>query len=134
MTPSSDHHPATPRDVVVYPREAPGEDRGFNGEDMRMRSTMFTGLVIATALAAGCSKPAANAPTTAGPDNASDEAADPAATPEGGQVVCHLDCSGTEATGQGATEEEARADVSRYIDENCKPEDGQYFIFCDPPQ
>ena len=53
---------------------------------------------------------------------------------DGPKVVCHLSCSGTEATGEGATEEAAREDVSQYIDQNCKPEDGQYFIFCDPPQ
>lgn len=53
---------------------------------------------------------------------------------DGAKVVCHLSCSGTEATGQGATEEEARADVSQHIEANCKPEDGQYFVFCDPPQ
>ena len=49
-------------------------------------------------------------------------------------MTCHLSCSGTEAKGYGATEEEAREDVSQYIDQNCKPEDGQYFVFCDPPQ
>jgi|JI10StandDraft_1071094.scaffolds.fasta_scaffold19740_10 hypothetical protein len=95
---------------------------------MRDRMTMVGILVLAAALAVGCaSSPAA----PAAPANASGEAA---VATDGPKVVCHLSCSGTEATGEGATEEAAREDVSQYIDQNCKPEDGQYFIFCDPPQ
>ncbi len=95
---------------------------------MRDRKMMFGVLLLAAVFAGGCaSSPAA----PAAPANAGGEAA-PAT--DGPKVVCHLSCSGTEASGTGATEEEARADVSQYIDQNCKPEDGQYFVFCDPPQ
>jgi len=71
---------------------------------------------------------------TSDPANTGGEAAppsdDPASDePAGTTVVCHLECSETEASGSGATEEEARADVSRHISRNCRPEDGQYFIF-----
>ncbi len=94
---------------------------------------MFWTLVIAAMVAVGCAKsPAAPAPSD--PASGGGEAATPGDDPEGTKVTCHLECSGTEATGTGATEEEARADVKQYIDQNCKPEDGQYFIFCDPPQ
>lgn len=96
---------------------------------MRDRMMMVGILALVAAIAGGC---ASTAPAPAAPANASGEEAAP--TSEGPQVVCHLSCSGTEATGYGATEEAARKDVSQYIDQNCKPEDGQYFIFCDPPQ
>lgn len=87
-------------------------------------------LVFAAAVAIGCSKPAAppGSPTGGGEVTPADGAA------EGAKVVCHLSCSGTEAKGYGATEEEARTDVGQHIKTNCKPEDGQYFIFCDPPK
>lgn len=97
---------------------------------MRHGMTVFGIVVFAAAIAGGCaSTPSSAAP--AAPANASGEAA---AASDGPKVVCHLSCSGTEATGSGATEEEAREDVSQYIEQNCKPEDGQYFVFCDPPQ
>ncbi|MBZ0238794.1 MAG: hypothetical protein K8M05_41170 [Deltaproteobacteria bacterium] len=88
-------------------------------------------LVIAAVLAIGCSKPAATS-APAGPTSVGGEATPEAGATEGKQVVCTLDCSGTEAKGYGATEEEARADVRRHVAENCKPEDGQHFIFCEP--
>jgi len=94
---------------------------------MRDRMTMFGVLVLGVVFAGGCAK----SPAPATPANAGGEAATAGDAP---QVVCHLSCSGTEASGQGATEEEARADVSQHIEHNCKPEDGQYFIFCDPPK
>lgn len=97
---------------------------------MRDRMTVFGILVFAAAIAAGCAS--SSAPAPAGPANAGGEAAAPAG--DAPKVTCHLSCSGTEAKGYGATEEEAREDVSQYIDQNCKPEDGQYFVFCDPPQ
>lgn len=100
---------------------------------MRDRTTMFWTLVIAAVLAVSCTKSPAS-PATSDPVNAGGEAAPSGDSPAVTKVICHLDCSGTEATGSGATEEEARADVSQYVEKNCKPEDGQYFIFCDPPQ
>ncbi len=100
---------------------------------MRDRMTMFWTLGIAAVLAVSCTKSPAS-PATSDPGNAGGEAAPPGDNPEGAKVICHLECSGTEATGSGATEMEARADVTRYVEQNCKPEDGQYFIFCDPPQ
>ena len=97
---------------------------------MRERMTaVFESLVLATVLAGGCAK-SPGTPSPAAPENASGTAAPASDAPK---VVCHLSCSGTEAKGYGATEEEAREDVSQYIDQNCKPEDGQYFVFCDPP-
>lgn len=96
---------------------------------MRDRMMLVGILVLVAAIAGGCASSSSKAP--AAPANAGGE---PAPASEGPKVVCHLSCSGTEASGSGATEEEARADVSQYIDQNCKPEDGQYFIFCDPPQ
>ena len=97
---------------------------------MRDRKTVFGIWVLAAVIAGGCAT-SSPAPAPAVPANAGGEAA---TTGDAPKVVCHLSCSGTEATGTGATEEEARADVSQYIAQNCKPEDGQYFIFCDPPQ
>ncbi len=82
--------------------------------------------MFAAALVVGCSKPAATpspAPSPAQPAAADDK-----------QIVCHLDCSGNQAKGYGATEEEARADVRRHVEANCKPEDGQHFIFCEPAE
>lgn len=96
---------------------------------MRVRMTMFGILVLAAALAGGCSKPAA----TTTPANASGGAGPAGDAPAEAKVVCHLSCSGTEATESGATEEEARDAVSQHIDANCKPADGQYFVFCDAP-
>lgn len=96
---------------------------------MRDRMMMVGILALIAAIAGGC---ASSSPAPAAPANAGGEEAAP--TGEGPKVVCHLSCSGTEATGYGATEAAAREDVSQYIDQNCKPEDGQYFIFCDPPQ
>jgi hypothetical protein len=78
-------------------------------------------LLIVAVFAIGCSK-SSSSPAPASP------------TTEGAQVACTLECSGTVAKGYGATEAEARADVSQHVKENCKPEDGQYFIFCDPPR
>lgn len=52
--------------------------------------------------------------------------------PAGSKIACHLNCSGQEKHGYGVTEEEARADVKRFIETTCKPEDGQYFIVCNP--
>jgi hypothetical protein len=92
---------------------------------MHDRMTTVWTLVIATMLAVGCAKSPASAPATAPP---------PGDDPAGTEVTCHLECSGTHATGSGATEAEARADVSQHVEQNCKPEDGQYFIFCDPPK
>ncbi|MBK9033138.1 MAG: hypothetical protein IPL61_18020 [Myxococcales bacterium] len=100
---------------------------------MRNRMTTFGVMVLAAVIAAGCAKSPAS-PSTAAPANAGGGAATSSDVPDEPKVVCHLDCSGTEATGYGATEEEARADVARHVEQNCKPEDGQYFIFCDPPQ
>jgi hypothetical protein len=92
------------------------------------KMTVLWSLGIAAVLAVGCAKSATPA---AEPANAGTEEP-PVAETE--QVTCHLECSGTHATGTGATEEEAREDVGQHIEANCKPEDGQYFIFCDPPQ
>jgi hypothetical protein len=78
---------------------------------MRERMTaVFEILVLATVLAGGCAK-SPGTPSPAAPENASGTAAPASDAPK---VVCHLSCSGTEAKG-------------------CKPEDGQYFVFCDPP-
>ncbi len=96
---------------------------------MRDRMTMFGTLVLAAVLAGGCAKPAA----TAAPANAGGGAG-ASDGPAAAKFVCHLSCSGTEATGYGATEEAARDDVSQHIEQNCKPADGQYFVFCDPPK
>jgi len=52
--------------------------------------------------------------------------------PAGSKFACHLNCSGQENHGYGVTEEEARTDVKRFIKTTCKPEDGQYFIVCNP--
>lgn len=98
-----------------------------------MRTIMSWNLLFVATLAIGCAKPAArpaavgSTSTGSGTTTGSATATD---TPAG-QVRCTLDCSGTEAHGYGETEAEARADVSRYIEQNCKPEDGQYFLFCD---
>lgn len=89
--------------------------------------------MFAAVLALGCSKPPASA-APAGSTNGGGEVAPAGGATEEGKVTCHLSCSGTEAKGYGATEAEARADVSQHIDANCKPADGQYFIFCDPPK
>ena len=83
-------------------------------------------VMLAAVLVVGCSKPSASTSTTPAPAET---------TPAGEkQVVCHLDCSGNQAKGYGATEEEARADVRRHVEANCKPEDGQHFIFCEPAE
>ena len=58
--------------------------------------------------------------------------ADEGAPAASGQVVCHLDCSGQERQASAATQEEAQAALRAMVDETCRPEDGQYFIFCDP--
>ena len=89
--------------------------------------------VFAAVLAIGCSKPPASA-APAGSTNGGGEVAPAGGANQEHKVTCHLSCSGTEAKGYGATEEEARADVGRHIADNCKPADGQYFIFCDPPK
>lgn len=52
------------------------------------------------------------------------------AAPNEGGYVCHLECSNTETSAEGATEEEARENVKKFIKEKCNPEDGQYFIVC----
>jgi len=54
------------------------------------------------------------------------------AVPEGSKVVCHLDCSGKQEKAYGPTEEEARANVRQFVSKICNPDDGQYFIFCEP--
>ena len=92
---------------------------------MRDRMTMVWTLAIAAMLAVGCARSPATSPSTSAP---------PGDAPAGTTVTCHLECSGTHAVGSGATEAEARTDVSQHIEKNCKPEDGQYFIFCDPPK
>ena len=97
---------------------------------MRVRMKLFGTLVFAAMIAGGCGAPAA---TTTTPANASSGAGPAGDAPAEAKVVCHLSCSGTEATESGATEEEARDAVSQHIDTNCKPEDGQYFVFCDAP-
>jgi hypothetical protein len=91
---------------------------------------MFCG-VLATALAIGCSK-GPSSPAPAGPTKAGGVVAPAGDAPDGARFVCYLECSGTQAKGYGATEEAAHADVRRHVKTNCKPEDGQYFIFCDP--
>ena len=68
--------------------------------------------------------PPANTPPSAGSSNAA---------PAAGKFHCHLDCSGQAKHGYGATEEEARAAAGAFIETTCKPEDGQYFLVCDPP-
>lgn len=95
-------------------------------------------LSITGASLLGCAAPS-DVPATEEPSDASakpqegaSEPAAAAAPPAGAQVVCHLDCSGNQADGYGATEAEARADVTQHVDKLCKPEDGQYFIFCEP--
>jgi len=55
-----------------------------------------------------------------------------AAEPQDGQVACHLSCSGQERTAYGASEEQARAAAQKLVEATCRPEDGQFFIFCDP--
>jgi len=55
-----------------------------------------------------------------------------AAAPADSKFACHLNCSGQEKHGYGATEDEARTDVKRFIETTCKPEDGQHFIVCNP--
>lgn len=84
-------------------------------------------------LLVGCGggSPAPAAPTHQGATpNA--ESGSSAAAPPDSKFACHLNCSGQEKHGYGATEEEARADASRFIESTCKPEDGQYFLVCNP--
>lgn len=95
---------------------------------MLVRMKMSWLVMIAAVLVVGCSK--SSTATSTGPASAG-----PSAAPdEGRKIVCHLDCSGNQAKGYGATEEEARADVRRHVEANCKPEDGQHFIFCEPAE
>jgi len=70
----------------------------------------------------------APAPAPAAPPAADEDANAPTA----GQVACHLDCSGQERTAYGATEEQARAAARQLVSTTCRPEDGQFFIVCDP--
>jgi hypothetical protein len=120
---------------------------------MRGRKRTFGSLMVTAALAVGCSggepSPAPSATrdegTAAHPHAGSEattngEAAANGETTRGDEgsqatrVVCHLSCSGTETSASGATEEEARAAVTRHVRQSCRPEDGQYFVFCDPPR
>jgi hypothetical protein len=78
----------------------------------------------------GCGgAPAATTPANQGAPAAGSATAAPA----DGKFHCHLNCSGQEKHGYGATEEEARAAAGAFIKTTCKPEDGQYFLVCDPP-
>lgn len=110
---------------------------------MRAPTTLLFTLLALTLHASGCAAPAQPA-TTDEPSSGQDSAAPPVdasggggssadtAVPEGAKVVCNLDCSGNQAKGYGVDEAEARADVSKNVEKLCKPEDGQYFIFCEP--
>jgi len=89
---------------------------------------MFAAALTAV-LAIGCSKSTAPA---AAPTNAGGTSEPTDGPPAGSKFVCHLDCSGNEAAGYGATEEEARAAAQSYVEDKCNPDDGQYFIVCDP--
>lgn len=107
---------------------------------MHLRMKMVCALGLAAALAIGCGgSPGSAGPTTTthpatttDPANAGGAEASGGDVPDGAKFVCHLICSGTETSGYGATEEDAHADAARHIEHNCKPEDGQYFIVCDP--
>lgn len=55
----------------------------------------------------------------------------PAEAPSTG-YACHLNCSGAESTFRGATEAEARAAATDRVKDQCRPEDGQYFLVCEP--
>lgn len=101
----------------------------------RTLSSLFA-LLIALTTAAACSKPAgsstpsntggAEAPASPSPADGTE------APPEGSTYSCVLSCSGTETRAYGATEEEAHANARQLVDDKCRPEDGQHFIFCDP--
>ena len=90
--------------------------------------------VVVVMLLIGCKVEATDQPApTAAPAPATTPAADEdARAPTAGQVACHLDCSGQERTAYGATEEQARAAARQLVEATCRPEDGQFFIFCDP--
>lgn len=90
-----------------------------------MRIRLSRVFFVSAMIAGACSKP------TPPPSLGSTDGESPAASGTS-RVVCTLDCSGNEAKGYGATEEEARADVRRHVSEQCAPDDGQYFIFCEP--
>lgn len=100
-----------------------------------------TGIVVALLTLIGCKGGAPDQPDAAAPATqpveaepaSADTAAPESSDPPAGQIACHLDCSGQERTAYGATEEEARAAAREFVDEICKPEDGQFFIVCDPP-
>ncbi len=98
---------------------------------------MFCALALAAALATGCGGSggpagAAGSSEATGPDNAGGTEAPAEGVPDGARFVCHLSCSGEERSGYGATEEEAHAAAASHVEQTCRPEDGQYFIFCDP--
>jgi len=96
-----------------------------------MFNELARALGLAIVFAVGCAKSPVAKPPASGSATTTEEAAAPT-PPEGAKVLCHLDCSGNEAQAYGATEEEARANVRKFVAEKCKPEDGQFFIFCDP--
>lgn len=80
------------------------------------------GLLLVAVLALGCASATVEEKGPAGDEM----------PPEDAEFVCHLDCSEREAAAYGTTEEEARAAARALVDTLCNPDDGQFFIFCDP--
>ena len=103
---------------------------------MHRSLSSLSALLIALAVAAGCAKPAASSPpASAGGGEAPPSTSpgdDPGAPPVGSKFYCLLSCSGTETKAYGLSEEEAHENVRAFVSEKCRPDDGQYFIVCDP--
>lgn len=99
-------------------------------------------MTLSTGLGCAGSTPSSNGPapeadqvnSEPSPPDRAKEAAPAAhgAIPEGSRFFCHLNCSGTESITYGKTEEEARAAALALVGEKCRPEDGQYFLVCEP--
>ena len=77
-------------------------------------------------------EPAAAEPAVVAEPGPATEPAPAAEPAPAGQVACHLNCSGQERTAYGASEEQARAAAQQLVKATCRPEDGQFFIVCDP--
>lgn len=82
---------------------------------MRIRWMWMLG--VATMLAPGCATK--NAPAQA-------------EEPPGPRFSCALNCSGVEKIATGATEQEAYAAARALVPDVCNPDDGQFFITCEP--
>lgn len=99
---------------------------------MRHRTTSILAAGLMAAMSA-CASDEGAASSAGSPCTSGHEAAETAPAPAS-TVTCHLECSGTESSASAATEVEARAVLTGRVRETCRPEDGQYFIVCDPPR